>query len=326
MSLELPFSRRALLAGAAAAAVAPTLTVTSSTPAAAAKSPSLVTPTVNQFRLGSFEITTILDGVRQVAPITRVFGVDQEVSDVEALASTNFLPTDAMAIQFTPVVINTGSDVVLFDTGNAQGSDGSGHLVHGMKAAGIDPASVTVVVLTHMHPDHIGGIMADGKEVFPNARYVTGRVEFDFWSDKKHLSGPTERIGKLVKSNVLPVAEKMTFLEDEGDVVTGIKALATFGHTPGHMAYHIESDGQQLLIWADVCNHFVLSLQRPDWHILFDFDKEAAAKTRQRILDMAATDRIPVTGYHMPFPAVGYIAKHQTSFVWTPASYQFAIK
>ncbi|WP_350335288.1 MBL fold metallo-hydrolase [Coralliovum pocilloporae] len=324
MSQDLSFSRRALLAGATAAAVAPSLSITSS-PAIAASSP-LVTPTVNQFKLGSFEITTILDGVRKVSPITKVFGIDQPVDDVHTLADSNFLPTSAMAIQFTPVIIKTGKDVVLFDTGNAQGSDGSGQLVHGMKAAGIDPASVTVVVITHMHPDHIGGIMANGQEVFPNARYVTGRVEYDFWSDDKHLSGPTARIGTLVQSNVKPIAEKLSFLENEGDVVTGIKALATFGHTPGHMAYHIESEGQQLLIWGDICNHFVLSLQRPEWHIVFDFDKEAAAKTRRRILDMVATDRIPVTGYHMPFPAVGYVAKHQTSYVWTPASYQFAVK
>ena len=86
--------------------------------------------------------------------------------------------------------------------------------------------------------------------------------------------------------------------------------MAAFGHTPGHMVYHLESDGQRLLLWADTANHYVMSVQKPDWHVRYDMDKDMAAATRHKIFDMAAAERIPVTGYHMPFPALGYIDDH----------------
>jgi glyoxylase-like metal-dependent hydrolase (beta-lactamase superfamily II) len=117
----------------------------------------------------------------------------------------------------------------------------------------------------------------------------------------------------------------MTFLKDESEVVSGIRGLAAHGHTPGHMAYHIESDGRRLLLWGDTANHFVMSVQRPDWHVRFDMDKEAAAATRKRIFDLAATDRIPVTGYHMPFPAVGYIDKTGSDYRWVPGGFQSSL-
>jgi glyoxylase-like metal-dependent hydrolase (beta-lactamase superfamily II) len=164
--------------------------------------------------------------------------------------------------------------------------------------------------------------MADRAPTYPNARYVTGQIEYDFWSKDERLSGPTEGAATLVQANVVPLADRITFLGDEGEVVPGIRSLSAFGHTPGHMAYHIESDGRRLLLWADSANHYVLSVQRPDWHVRFDMDKEAAAATRKRLFDLAAADRIPVTGYHMPFPAVGYIDRTGSEYRWVPASYQ----
>ena len=105
-------------------------------------------------------------------------------------------------------------------------------------------------------------------------------------------------------------------------MVPGIHGLNAFGHTPGHMAYHIESDGRRLLLWADSAHHYVLSVQRPDWRVRFDMDKEAAGATRKRLFDLAAADRIPVTGYHMPFPALGSIDRAGSGSRWVPASYQ----
>ena len=110
-----------------------------------------------------------------------------------------------------------------------------------------------------------------------------------------------------------------------GSDIPGIRAVAAHGHTPGHMAYLIESQGKPFLIWADTTNHYVMSLQQPDWHVQFDMDKDAAAATRRRMLDMAATDRIPATGYHMPFPAVGFVEKTGDSYRWVPVSYQLRI-
>jgi glyoxylase-like metal-dependent hydrolase (beta-lactamase superfamily II) len=317
-------SRRTALGALATASLAPlSLVGTGRSARAAAPALGSARPTYYRFQLGSFEVTTLLDGAIQLDGPHPIFGEDQAPEAVRQLAEANFLPATRMEIVFTPVVVNTGSDLVLFDSGNTpERRPGAGNLVAALQAAGLDPAQIDVVVITHMHPDHIGGLMADGAPTYPNARYVTGEIEYDFWSKDERLSGPTESAATLVQANVVPLADRIAFLRDEGEVVPGIRGLSAFGHTPGHMAYHIESDGRRLLLWADSANHYVLSVQRPDWHVRFDMDKEAAAATRRRLFDLAAADRIPVTGYHMPFPAVGYIDRVGSDYRWVPASYQ----
>ncbi len=309
--------RQALLATGGMIAAPFILKSTSGPAEAAAPMLGASTPNHYRFKLGDFEVTTILDGSRAVDGPHPIFGQDQTAEDVAALMEQNHLPSDKIVIGFSPVLVNTGQELVLFDTGF-----GGGGLTAGMKAAGYTPDQVDVVVITHFHPDHISGTIVDGKPVFPNARYVTGQTEYDFWTADGRESGPTERVAKLTKEKVVPLAEKTTFIGNENDVVSGITGLDTFGHTPGHMAYQIESNGKRILIWGDAANHFVASIQRPDWHVRFDMDKEMAAATRKKIFDMAATDRIPVTGYHMPFPALGYIEKAGTEYRWVPVSYQ----
>jgi glyoxylase-like metal-dependent hydrolase (beta-lactamase superfamily II) len=317
------FDRRGafLLAAAAGGGV---LASGSRLPAArAAEDGPLPRPSHYGFGLGGFRVTTLLDGYAQGDGPHPTFGQDQPAEAVQELAQANFLPPNQMENSYTPVLVDTGEAVVLFDTGNVPGRQPTAaHLVDHLRAAGYGPDQVDVVVLTHMHGDHIGGLMRDGQPTFPNARYVTGQAEYDFWAADERLSGPTEQGATLFRANMMPLAEKTTFLADEGEVVSGIRAVAAFGHSPGHMAYHIESDGQRLLLWADTANHYVMSVQRPDWHVRFDMDKEAAAATRRRILDMAAADRLVVTGYHMPFPALGFIERSGESFRWVPVSYQ----
>ncbi len=240
-----------------------------------------------------------------------------------ALLQANFLPSDMLLNMFTPIVVNTGRELVLFDTG--LGAANGGQLQERLKAAGIAADQIDLVVITHCHGDHIGGLMTDGKPNFPNARYAIGETEYQFWSAPERMSGPTEGAAKAVAANVTPLRDKMTFLNDQGEVVSGIRAMAAPGHTPGHMAFHIESEGKRLLLGADFCNHYVLSLQRPDWEVRFDADKAKAAETRKKMLDMIAADRIPFTSYHMPFPSVGYVEKAGEGYRYVPATYQMLL-
>lgn len=316
-------NRRALIAGAATAALAaPAIISASGRASAAAPMLGVATPTFNRVKVGDFEVTMMLDAARTMDGPHPIFGEDQEAAAVSELLAANHLPSDKMVNGFTPVIVNTGSELVLFDTG--LGGD-NGSLTAQLASAGYSPEQVDIVVLTHMHPDHIGGLMTNGAPTYPNARYVTGQTEFDFWTHEDRLSGPTERVARLVQTNVKPLAEKMTFVGGHKEVVPGILGLDTPGHTPGHMSFHLSSAGKQLLIWGDIANHFVVSIQRPDWHVRYDMDKEKAAATRKTMFDLIIAEKIPVTGYHMPFPALGYLETAGESYRWVPAAYQFTL-
>jgi glyoxylase-like metal-dependent hydrolase (beta-lactamase superfamily II) len=315
-------SRRQFLAAAAAATALPA--------AASAKAPMLGTSPaqIHRYKIGSFELTAIRDGQVTLDKPWTVFGEDQKPEDVQAFAKRYYLPTDKHTITFTPLIINTGNELVLFDTGWGSGNPGRGQLAGALAAAGYTVDQIDVVVLTHCHPDHMGGLMDGDKPVFPKARYVTGETEYNFWSNSAQSTGATADFYNLTKAKVTPLAAKTTFVKGEGSAAAGITAIESFGHTPGHMSWRVESDGQQLIVGGDVCNHNVLSMEKPHWHVLFDMDKEGAVATRIRMLDMLATDRIPLAGYHMPFPAVGFVEKHhhpEVHYHWEPASYQFTM-
>jgi len=324
----LRFSRRGLLTAAASTAAVATLAGRFAPPAAAAASMMGASrPSHYRFKIGDFEVTTIYDGAVVIPKVHPIFGKNQKIEDVQAYLAANYLPTDKMTISFTPVIVNTGKEVVMFDSGYGEErrAKGAGRMAATLTTAGFSPDQIDIVVITHCHPDHVSGLMEVDKPVFPNARYVTGDVEYDFWSQKDLLDSSNKNMvgrAKIVQSNVVPLADKMKFIKPGTDVVTGITSVQAFGHTPGHMCYHIESAGKRFLIFADTTNHYAVSLAKPDWHCIFDMDAEAAVTTRKKILDMIAADKIPAAGYHMPFPAVGYVEKKGAGYQWVPASYQ----
>jgi glyoxylase-like metal-dependent hydrolase (beta-lactamase superfamily II) len=281
-------------------------------------------PNTYRFRLGAFEVTTILDGGQARQGISPPFGVSQSAATVAALAAENALPPDRFENTYTPAIVNTGKQLVLFDTGNGplRKDPAVGHLRERLAAAGYAAEDVDIIAFTHVHPDHIGGVYADGRLAFPNARYAIAQREFDAWSEGSKIPPQRKENLELFRQIVRPLADKMTFLQPGDDLVPGITAVDAFGHSLGHMAYMLASEQATLLLWGDTTNHYVLSLQNPDWHVAFDDDKSQAIATRKRILDMAATDRLTIIGHHMPFPAVGYVERHGRGYRWAPASYQ----
>lgn len=316
---ETQFTRRAAMAAPFAAGAA--LAALALPAGAAAPMLGASAGGFRRFRIGAMEATTLHDGYITLGGPYPIFGEDQFPEDVAELAEANRLPADRMAISFTVTLLNTGAELILFDAGNgALRRPDAGKLLGALAAAGYAPEQIDVVVITHMHPDHIGGLMEAGAPAFPNARYVAGAREFDFFSQNA-----PENLAPLIESNVRPLAEKMSFVEPGAAVVSGVEAVGAFGHTPGHMAWHIESEGARLMITADAANHFVASLQRPDWHVRFDMDKAAAAATRRALFGMIAADRIPFVGYHMPGAALGYVEEIGEGFRYIPETYQLAL-
>jgi glyoxylase-like metal-dependent hydrolase (beta-lactamase superfamily II) len=288
-------------------------------------------PTVYRFKFGGFEIANIMDSKVVREGLHPSFGGERPAEEAHALARANRIDPNRYEHPFIPTVVNTGRELVLFDTGNGalrrereqlRARLPDGRLVERLGEAGYRPADVDVVVITHGHPDHIGGLTEGGRPVFPNARYVFGAAEFDFWKRGENVREARKFNRELFVDIALPLADRASFIKPGDEVAPGIRAVDAAGHAPGLMAYHVESAGKRLLIWADTCIHYVVAVQRPEWHIDVDDDKDKAVATRKRILDMVATDGLFVAGFHMPFPGLGMVEKSAGGYRWVPVGYQ----
>ena len=309
-----PFTRRQALAASAAlpAAALPGLSL------AQEDGPAADLGALHRtHKLGDTEVVTLLDGTLPSdalggAPHT-IFGLNVDDATFEEVSREAFIPADAATFFFTPVLVRAGGNVILFDTGLGQGG-----LRAALEDAGTSPADVTHVVITHMHPDHVGGLMTDGAPTFEGAEHVTGEAEMAFWSEN-----PSD----AVSANVLPIKDRFTLIGDGAEVAPGVTAMAAFGHTPGHMTFRVDDGDRSMLVFADTANHYVWSLAHPDWEVQFDMDKAQAAETRRRVLDMLASERMAMTGYHMPFPGSGFVeaasGSGDAAYRWVPTSYQF---
>ena len=310
MSNHLKMTRRQALTASAALPLA--AGALGAAPAfAAAEMKGAAVANFHRFVMGDFEVTTLGVGARTVENPQGIFGMNASAAEFAAASEEAFLPTDKMQIGFTPTIVNTGAELVLFDTGLSPDA-----ITSTLAAAGYTPDQVDKVIITHMHGDHIGGLYGEGGETFKNASYYAGAAENNHWSGADN---------DTYKGKVAPLAEKFTFVDDGASPVSGITGIAAAGHTPGHMTYMIESDGKGLMLIGDAANHPVWSIGHPDWEVRFDMDKAAAAATRRKILGQIAADKIPFIGYHMPFPAVGYLQAKGDGFGYVPASYQLAL-
>lgn len=314
----MPIDRRLMLA---AAAGAPLLGLR---PADAA-APFLNTNAAPfyRFRHGGFECTVVSDGPLVLPPLSDVLPTGPR-ADLERLLTAHRMPTDRWIGPQNALVVNTGRHLVLFDTGMGDRSKAlgpnNGHLLANLRLAGIDPASIDVVAITHAHIDHCWALVdAQDRLNFPNARVAISMADYEFWTQESLLNDPAARDFVLyTRTNLLPVRDRLLPVRDGAEVVPGITAMATTGHTAGHHSYVIESEGRRLINMGDVLHHHVLLLRHPEWHNIFDSDRAAGAATRRRVLDMMASSGTQAVMYHFPFPGIGTIARDGQVFTWLP--------
>jgi glyoxylase-like metal-dependent hydrolase (beta-lactamase superfamily II) len=316
-------TRRSLLAGAAVAGAAVTFAPLAPARAAAPAAGKQV-PGVYRYNVGSIEVTVVTDGMREapLGQLIRNAPVDQVNSALEAA----YLPKDKFPFVFTPIVVNTGSKLVMIDTGNGPGAfaqtKGTAGQAHAnLAAAGIDRGAIDMVIISHFHGDHINGLLnADGTPAFPNAEIAVPEAEWAFWTDESKLT--TDGLkgnGANVKRVFTPLAAKVTKYGDKKELVPGITATATPGHTPGHHSHIISSGSNTMLAQADVSNHPALFVRNPGWHAAFDMDAAQAEATRRKLYDQLAADKMRMQGFHFPFPATGYIEKDGNGYRFTAA-------
>jgi glyoxylase-like metal-dependent hydrolase (beta-lactamase superfamily II) len=248
-------------------------------------------------------------------------------ADVNRALAAAFLPPDVLPVSFTVLLVNTGSKLVMIDAGTAgQLADTAGVLLANLAAAGIAPAAIDMVVISHFHPDHINGLKTkDGAKVFPNAEILVPEPEWSYWMDDGEMDKSPNRI-KLYFRNARRIFSDITGevrrFKPGAEVAPGITSIPAFGHTPGHCAFAVASSRQSMLVMSDSVRNPYLFARHPDWQPLFDMDGPLAVKTRRQMLDRAAADRMLVQGYHFPFPACGHIARNGKGYELVPAEWR----
>jgi glyoxylase-like metal-dependent hydrolase (beta-lactamase superfamily II) len=320
-------SRRHALAGAAALAAAPLI----SAPAALAAAPlaDKQAPSFYRYKVGDIQVNAISDGAANF-PLADNYIANAKRADINAALEKAFLPKDQITNFYAPLVLNIGGKLVVIDTGNGQGafatSKGNvGQFTANMMAAGFDPKAIDTVVISHFHGDHVNGLLlADGTPAFPNAEVLVPAVEWKFWMDDGEMSRATgDRMTGLFRNNrrifEAGLKKKVTPYEWDKDVVPGLLAVGSIGHTPGHTSYVLSSGSDKLFIQSDVTNLPALFAANPDWHVMFDQDPVQAQATRHKVYDMLVAERMRVQGFHYPFPANGFVEKDGNGYRLVPA-------
>ena len=272
----------------------------------------------HEFRIGTMKATIVSDGPLSLPAAPKIFK-GPDAGTIDAALTQAGLPNDRVRVEQNCLLLETGGKRALFDNGlgsqKLYGPD-SGKLLDSLRLAGVDPASIDALVLTHAHSDHCWGTMGDdGTPNLPNATLYLAQEELDFWTSDP----PSERLERSVAGfakHILPLRDRIRFVRDGEEFLPGVQAWLTPGHTPGHTAYLF--DGGWCLT-GDVAFHDPLSYRFPEAESLFDTDRTIGVTTRRRVLDRLADDRLSIVGYHQPWPGLGRVERAGTSFRYVAA-------
>lgn len=284
--------------------------------------------------VGDILVCLISDGTFPMTPPFPTFGANAGEEQVRAALEHAFIRPEATLGHVNTLLIRSGDDVVLVDTGcGALFGPSTGKLVAHLANAGVQPRDVTVVVLTHLHPDHIGGLLGPtGVELFPSAQYLVHEAERAFWAGGNpdfSKSGVPEAMRASMAQGAAGLLKAMEpRLKLIGDqnlrIAEGVQAVAAPGHTPGHIGLHVTGGrADQLLYIADAVHHHAIVMPNPDWYVAFDTDRDAAVAARRALLDMAASEKLLVSGAHLPFPGFGHVRKNGSGYDWVPVVWEW---
>jgi glyoxylase-like metal-dependent hydrolase (beta-lactamase superfamily II) len=311
MKRQLYAASIAILAAAAIAACSPKAEEAAApaepaAPAAAAITPIAESVDVKPFTIGAFQAAALRDGALQTPNDNKILAVNKTKKDTSDLLVANGLSPDTIDLSVQPLLVKTEGKVLLFDAGAAALFGPTlGKLPASLTAAGVDPASVTDIFISHGHGDHVGGLVANNALAFPNAAIHIQAAE---WAS---LKGQTD-----MAPLVAVITPKVVEFQPGADLVPGVKAVDIKGHTPGHSGYLITSGDQSLLYIGDTMHHSVISVQQPDWTIAFDGDAPTAQASRKQVIESSAASGQRIYAVHFPFPGVGKFEKLNEKYVW----------
>lgn len=324
-------TRRTTLGIAASAALGASL----GTSAAQAASPPAGKQVASWYRhkIGDIELTVVSDGIARFKMADNHV-VNKKREEVDAYLASLFMDSNQLVTPYNPTVVNTGGKLYLIDAGLGEAAFANtkglgGQLLGNLAAAGIDAAAIDGVIITHMHPDHINGILrADGSLAFPNAEILVPAAERTFWMDDGEMARAPKGLIEAVFKNVRrvfsgEVLKRTTSYEWDKEFVPGITSVGTAGHSAGHTSHVIASGSAKLFIQGDVSHVPYLFVRNPGWHVFFDQDPAAAEATRRRVYDMLVTEKMLMQGFHYPFPALAQIEKTSSGYreipiLWNP--------
>jgi glyoxylase-like metal-dependent hydrolase (beta-lactamase superfamily II) len=282
-------------------------------------------PSYYRFKTGTLEITAVTDGMLEL-PLALFPAADKPTAD-GLLAKAHRAEKAQTAVN--TYLINTGDKLILVDTGyGTMAGAAAGYLQANLKAAGFEPSQIDTVIITHLHPDHVGGLLdAQGKPVFPNAALLVGEREHTYWNDAGITSrapADAQKFFKIAQDATKPYGGQLHLYKNGEELAPGIVAAAAPGHTPGHTTLRLSSGKDTMLIWGDIVHVAALQFAKPEWGIAFDTDIAQAVETRKALMDQLASDGTLVAGMHLDFPGIGYVAKEAQGYsfqraMWSPS-------